>query len=690
MLIMLAAVQLPAGALVPALAVGAAALLAITLAWRRWPKAKNVLRTGLAIGLAASVAALGVLGLHRLAVVQPIQRLAGAQHDATARVMTAETSYGGETMRVTLRVLTLDGEKPPYDLTVSVAGFAEVQVGDVVRAQLSFYELGGSSARYSYAKGQYVGARAAGDVQVVGRDVTLLCRLRLLQYKASENIRARLPQRLSGIAAAMSVGDKRYLSAETRAAYRAAGLTHVLVVSGLHLSILCGALYAVAKSVFRRRWAASVFCMAFVVLFMLFTGFSPSVVRSGVAFLLVYAATLFRRRTDIFTSLAVAALVLCTLNPYAAVDVGLLLSFTATLGALAGGRAAEALKRRQNKEAPRYKRALGALACAATVPVCVTLATLPVLLCFGMGVSLLSIPANILAVPLATPVVLAGLVMALPLVPVLNWLAGLAALAAGFLLVLLEKITGLCALVPGASVYVGGAVAVAVLLLYPLGLLAFKSRRVKAYALAGLVVLGMGIGLHAVLSYGVVRVTVVGSGAATSVVVTQNGQAAVLYRDRRTLAAVQDVMLREGAEHCALVVDMRQNSQGTETGRLRPDETVVVADDVVSKAIYKPFGDVAVYIARQAKGMVVCVEVAGYRVGVVSGSVNLTLYAPLQALVPARARPEGEWGTLLCAGAPPEWATSEDNVLVSNGRPYILIRPGKSAVYREVYDGDMG
>ncbi len=43
-----------------------------------------------------------------------------------------------------------------------------------------------------------------------------------------------------GVLAAMTMGDRSGLSAQLRSAYRGAGLSHVLVVSGMHVSILCG------------------------------------------------------------------------------------------------------------------------------------------------------------------------------------------------------------------------------------------------------------------------------------------------------------------------------------------------------------------------------------------------------------------------------------------------------------------
>lgn len=66
--------------------------------------------------------------------------------------------------------------------------------------------------------------------------------------------------------------------------------------------------------------------------FMAVTGFAPSVVRAGVMLAVVYSGKMFMRKGDSLNSLGIAALILTVPNPTAVADVGMLLSFTATLG----------------------------------------------------------------------------------------------------------------------------------------------------------------------------------------------------------------------------------------------------------------------------------------------------------------------------------------------------------------------
>ena len=93
-------------------------------------------------------------------------------------------------------------------------------------------------------------------------------------------------------------------------------------------------------------------------LFMALVGFSPSVVRAGVTMLLFYAAKWMGEKEDSLTSLGFAALLLCLFNPYAASDVGLLLSFLMQLGVLT----ADILWRQWIFEKKRHPRGLGRLA----------------------------------------------------------------------------------------------------------------------------------------------------------------------------------------------------------------------------------------------------------------------------------------------------------------------------------------
>lgn len=699
LLVLLAGAGLSAARALPLGLAAGAALFAVLLLRRR-----RRLPLYLPLVLAAACVALLYKGVFDLAAADPVRRLAGGEAVATARVEDLRPGYGGDTVHATVRVLSLEtapvGQASPAQTSapagfrVELRGLPEVGIGDVLRAELRFYALNGSAAEYGAAKGIYVGAAAKEAPALVGRQTTPAGWLRTARYLGGDNIRQNLPLRLSSVAASMAVGDRRTLAAETTAAYRAAGLSHMLVVSGLHLSVLTAALFGLLGPFVRNKKLLSVLAMAFVLLFMAFTGFTASVVRSGVLCLLMLLAPLFGRRADVYTSLGFAALVLCIQNPYAATDMGLQLSFTATLGAIWGGGLAGRLKQRagESKRAPAA-RALAALGRAALVPVFVTLATLPVLALHGGGLSLISVPMNILAVPVLAPIVVSSLIMALCTgLPVVGLLAGPAALVSGVLLVVLEFLTEFAQKLTWAWLPVGGWYAlVVILVLYALGALwvfagrrqgGVGRRRVLAGAMA--LVLCVVAGAQLFLGRGLVTVTVAGSRQNPSLVVTRGGKAAIVYLGRQSAYAIRALLTEQSVGECVLLVDLRKSPQGTEyEGLFAPKQVVVAGRDVFSHRRFTPFEDVTITLRKQGEGMVACVDVAGYKIGVCSGSVNLLPYAPLDVLVAGAGRVEGRYKTLLTTGDVPDWAAPTQDVFAGEA-PQLCLRPGKSVVLREV------
>ncbi len=637
------------------------------------------------------LAATGFAFLYTLAYqqvfVRPVQALAGQTQTVTARVEDSRPGYGEERYTLNLTVLTLAGQTPKAPIKLQVYDLPPAAIGEVLRLELSFRPLAGrDDIAYNHAKGIYINAQAQ-IVETIGEQTTFLGQMRRLKYVAAENIGARLPRRLASVAAAMALGDRRNLSSATTEAYRMAGLSHMLVVSGLHLSILTGAVYAFCRAVLRRKRLVAVFSMAAVFLFMAFTGLTPSILRSGIACLLVYGAVLFGRKADVYTSLGLAGLLLCLQNPFAATDAGLQLSFTATLGTLLGAQCAAKLGRHFG-DGPLafWQKALLRLGQLAAVPSCVTLATLPVVALNSFGFSLLALPMNLLAVPLLSPILLCGFALALPTgLPVLEFFLRPFALLGGWLLHLLELLTGFAASLPGLYITVGGLFFfTAILLAYLLLWLALRTPYRKTYAVAAALTLPLALALHFYLDKDTVRIGLVGSGPGAAVVVSQGGKGVVLYRSRLAANEAERVFARQNLRQCVLFLDMRQNPQSTEYVALfRPEAVYAPAEELRYREIFSPLPDVQVYLQAQGEGQIACLDIEGYKLALVAGGADLRAYPAVDVLIPSNGAVEGEYGLLFTASATPEWADAQKEVLYSEGNAQLCIRPGKSVIYRE-------
>lgn len=141
-----------------------------------------------------------------------------------------------------------------------------------------------------------------------------------------------LPEKEAGLLCGMVLGARAQVSEEVEEAFRMAGVSHLLSVSGLHLSVLMQAFLAFLALFRLKGKLPLILAMPVVLAFMCLAGFSYSVLRSGIMFLLYLLAQLIGRRPDSLNSLGIAAFILCAANPFAAADTGFLLSCASTAG----------------------------------------------------------------------------------------------------------------------------------------------------------------------------------------------------------------------------------------------------------------------------------------------------------------------------------------------------------------------
>ncbi len=137
---------------------------------------------------------------------------------------------------------------------------------------------------------------------------------------------------IAGICNAIAFGDRYAVTANVKEAFRKAGISHILVVSGLHMTIVAMIFLFVFSKLLRNRFIYCPLTIAFVILYMIMTGLSFSVVRSGIMVIIMLIGKMVRNTGDSLNSLGIAGLVITVFNPYSAGDIGLMLSFAATLG----------------------------------------------------------------------------------------------------------------------------------------------------------------------------------------------------------------------------------------------------------------------------------------------------------------------------------------------------------------------
>lgn len=250
----------------------------------------------------------------------------------------------------------------------------------------------------------------------------------------------------------MVLGDDRQVPDNVIDDFRASGLLHLLAVSGQNVVLLAFVVMFICRIFGVARIPAAAIAALAVCIYVPVTGAGPSIVRAGIVGVLGLAALILSRQISPYHFLALAAAAILSINPYSLLDPGFQLSFGAVLAIfLVAPMVASPIE-----SLPLALREAVAIATAAG------LATAPITLVHFHQVSLVTVPANVAAAPVAGVVMLLGTISILvaPLTAEAAWLLNAAAsVCTGYLIV----VARLFASLPGA-VYTGsspGLVAIA-------------------------------------------------------------------------------------------------------------------------------------------------------------------------------------------------------------------------------------
>lgn len=195
------------------------------------------------------------------------------------------------------------------------------------------------------------------------------------------------------VTASMVLGDEGALNAETRDEFLSAGLLHLLVVSGSQVAALILGLRRVMPRSLRIAWSGCVMECAVLLAYCLIAGAGDSIVRATVmamAFSVAVRVDLSREGANFVFA---AALALLAMRPLDAPDPGAQMSFAATLALVTFARPIS--RRLENFGAP------GLLADVLSASVVASLAVTPLALAHFHRLSLIALPANLVAAPLA-------------------------------------------------------------------------------------------------------------------------------------------------------------------------------------------------------------------------------------------------------------------------------------------------
>lgn len=624
-------------------------------------------RGGAARGYAVCLLLGAVLGVGimemtgaRLAKIQ--DAYAGRDVTLTAEVESTGRAYTAGRVSAVLMVEKVDGEAVHF--RVECASLPKCEAGGRIRGRFSLDVPDATQRLDDYADGIVISAEYLSGMLRLGPSESFRARTARLQAALSRALRKGMAENTGGVLVAMVVGDRSHLTSTLRSAYRGAGLSHALVVSGLHVTIFCGLLDALPHKERERsrayRRARSLLRAGTALLLVGITGATPSVLRAAVAVWVSSLGVWVGGPADTLTSLGAAGVLMCLGNGYAVYDVGFELSFAAVMGTLAGaecaGRGRERYydrkkKRKSRREKPSravllFRRFAGGVWDSLCVSLCASVATFPVLVLRGMSTTVWAVASGVAVLWLVGPMLSFGLGAALlglaaEGLPLFEIIRRPVAFCAEGLVWLMNEWAFRVSVLPGASLWFDGTYAALVCLALILLCVMAMRRHIRLRVALPTVILlaALAFGLETALSWNVVNIELVGTRAAPAVVITQREKAVVLFRGSSiTQRAVENQLEKRGVRTVELLVDLRMQPEMRCT--LQVEKCINAAALAENTTRRASCGEVDLELFRTRQGCILRMRVAGQRFITLSGTVRPAKPIRAEWLLASMARPD--------------------------------------------------
>lgn len=135
-----------------------------------------------------------------------------------------------------------------------------------------------------------------------------------------------------GIIQGILLGNKNDINDDIKSLYQMNGISHILAISGLHISLIGLFVYSLIRKKLKFIPAAF-FSISIILLFSMMTGFGVATVRATIMFIMNIAGEVLGRKNDRINAIALAFLLIVCSNPMVIINSGFQMSFAAIIGA---------------------------------------------------------------------------------------------------------------------------------------------------------------------------------------------------------------------------------------------------------------------------------------------------------------------------------------------------------------------
>ncbi|PID76534.1 MAG: DNA internalization-related competence protein ComEC/Rec2 [Deltaproteobacteria bacterium] len=288
----------------------------------------------------------------------------------------------------------------------------------ICRVNLSIPKPAGTPGLFNYknylaGKNIFVTAKISSPLLISSLDIKtsfwhdLSCFAEKTRSKAADFIIRHSREEIAPVYQAILTGSRAGIPPDLLEGFRQAGVTHILAISGLHLSILAGFLYSLFRFILSRseklllysnvRKLAGLLTIFPLIFYVTIAGGNAPVVRAFIMTAAAMLALLVDRRKNAAVIISFAALLILLPGPAALLTSSFQLSFAAIIFILAS---TDIYQKAMNNSLSMIEKARSYLLSGLTVSVLAVLGTAPILLFYFNRLSLISPLSNLIIEPL--------------------------------------------------------------------------------------------------------------------------------------------------------------------------------------------------------------------------------------------------------------------------------------------------
>ena len=342
-------------------------------------------------------------------------------------------------------------------------------------------------------------------------------------------------EKLANVMNGFFLGEKHNFPLDVKNNFDRIGIYHLIATSGIHISLLSSFLLFILERLRINKRISAILSSLLIILFMALTGFSPSVMRSGIMFIICSLGTVFFRKSDSLNNLGFSVLLICLSSPGAALDISLWMSVLASLGILTLREKIYYYLTSKIGEKSKNKF-LNYLLSSMSVSISVSIFSFPMAAWFYKKFSLLFVISNLIFIPLSTILLNSITIFQfLKLFSIPNMLTMPVGYVCGITTKLIIFISEILAKIPFAMIslnygYVKLSISFIIILLSISLMLKNYTKALKLSLSVSVVILFSGFLSYLAFNYNVTRVAIINCYKGSAIVISRGfKQAAVVY-----------------------------------------------------------------------------------------------------------------------------------------------------------------